>query len=215
MYHPTWNKNDIKTVFWWDVVWCSIHDEFSRYTMPNLFRALRNLFPIGNYDCSYFGIHHTPNSGFKEKNILYLIKRSKKTHFKEDVLSEMSQFINACLSGTDIKYVFYGSLDVEKTYGFKTTPNERWSARRKSAILYDKEKEALMVNSDWKLLKDNFDVHYIHTDRIWDKKECKTRDYYASGWLFEIPSKISKSDAEKIFTKIREKRLEEMHIKIS
>ena len=49
---------------------------------------------------------------------------------------------------------------------------------------------------------------------MWNKENCKTRDYYAHGWLFKIPNKMSKSDAEKIFTKIREKRLEELHIEL-
>lgn len=215
MYHPWWNKNPIKEVFWWDVVWCQISHKFDCAVAPTIFRALRSLFPIGNYDCSYTGIRHDNNTDkYPHKNILYLVKRSKKTYIKEDVLTEMSEFINACLCGTDIKYVFYGSLSCDKTYGFNQNEEGRWTARRKTAPLYEKEKTALLKNSNWELVENDIKVHYTYTERIWDKENCKTRDYYAHGWFFKIPNKMSKNDAEKIFTKIREKRLKELHIEL-
>lgn len=109
----------------------------------------------------------------------------------------MSEFINACLCGTDIKYVFFGIMEMS---------NPKYSSK-----LYEKEKSVLLKNSGWKLIETDFEANYSYEY----PPHIPRSMYKANGWLFEIPKDMSKDDAEKIFKKIREKRLKEMHINIS
>lgn len=219
-YQYRWRKEPYREAFWWGVIHSNIYVKNWRCYMPRCLGNIQKLLPEFYSEEEERKLKYDDVCGIHENNILFLIKRSKQSrdYIKPEELSDCARFITASLSGTDIKYVFYGkkvkSIRIKKNN--KHDEYEEWIG---DAKIYPKEFKAF-EDAGLKIVKENCDVHAFYNDDVkffpkWEYMNYSfKKDIFYQGTLFEIP-KVSKNEAGEIFRKLRNERFEQLHFDFS
>lgn len=216
-----YRDSSYRSHFWFITIRSKIERANYRSVLPRCIYNIFKLFPVWTSADTDSKVNYSDISGIPSDKILFLIKRLKKTYFKREDLIEMGKFIIACLSGTDIEYVYFGKIDKRDSVIKEANFLTKGDIRNYNIKLYQKEIDALEESGLICINRDLVTASASHTDEYTvaippytgenDIHCIEKHSYDYSGFLFKIPQ-ISIEEAENLYSEIRNNRLKELHI---